>query len=455
MERYCSHSVELNYIDRGIMRAAKDTLSVFRAAVSMVGDIAIKEWGSLEGLSSTARLTAMERLIHTTKKNTAHYPVFDREFYKFPSYCRRSVINFACGQVASYKTRLEAYEKERYEAVSNGRKFKKNPPVLNLDTNVNPVMYQKEMYTLDLHCVRLKLFIRGTWDWVEVNLPTRGLKNLIKSMADGGKLESPSLVLRYHKLYLDFPIQFPSISFPKTPLEGRRMLGVDLGVNNGAVCSVMDACGTIEVRAFDPFTSERDRLNHLLNRLRKVARASGTGQPLSAFYTKLDGVKANYARQLSHWIVDTAHKHGVYGIVMENLGRMKPKRKKDKIHHWCKKKIYSLTKGIAMRYGIRVFLINPKNTSALAFDGSGRVERNWSNDSLCTFKNGKRYHADLNASYNIAARYFIREYKKSMPETAWSECMAKVPALSRRTDCTLSTLRELCACKTQAAARPV
>lgn len=429
------------------MRAAKDTLSVFRAAVSMVGDIALKERGSLEDLTAAARLTAMERLIHTTKKNAARYPAFDREFYKFPSYCRRSVINFACGQVASYKTRLKEYEAERYEAISNGRKFKKKPPVLNLDTNVHPVMYQKEMYTLDLQCVRLKLFIRGTWDWVEINLPTRDLKNLLKTMSDGGKLGSPSLALRYHKLYLDFPVQFPSTPFPKTLLERRRVLGVDLGVNNGAVCSVMDACGTIEARAFDPFASERDRISHLLNRLRKVARASGTGQSLSAFYTKLDGLKTNYARQLSHWIVDTARKHGVYGIVMESLGRMKPKRKKDKIHHWCKKKIYQLTKGIAVRYGIRVFLINPKNTSALAFDGSGRVERDKGNCSLCAFGGGKRYHADLNASYNIAARYFIREYKKSMPETAWSECTAKVPALSRRTDCTLSTLREFCACK--------
>lgn len=453
MKHYASHSVELNYMNHGIMRAAKNTLSIFRAAVSMIGDIVIKEWDSLSELTPARRLTAVERLIHTTKDNVARYPEFDQEFYKFPSYYRRSAVNFACGQISSYKTRLEKYETERYEAVSNGRKFQKKPPVLNLDVNVYPAMYQKEMYTLDLHCVRIKFFIRGTWDWVEVNLPTRDLKNILKTLSEGGQLESPSLVLRYHKLYLDFPVNFPYAQFPETPLKDQRLLGVDLGVNNGAVCCVMDAYGTIEARAFDPFASERDRMGHLLNRLRKVHRQSGSGQSLSAFYTKLDGVKTNYARQLSRWVVDIARAHGVYGIVLENLGRMKPKYKKDKIHHWCKKKICELIKGIAMRYGIRVFLVNPKNTSALAFDGSGAVERDENNHSLCTFKNGKRYHADLNASYNIAARYFIREYRKSIPETEWSECTAKVPALSRRTDCTLSTLLELCACKAQTSSK--
>ena len=67
----------------------------------------------------------------------------------------------------------------------------------------------------------------------------------------------------------------------------------DLGINHGAVCSVVNASGTIEARYFDPFVSERDRLEHLINRLRKVSRSSGVGQSLSAIYTKLDGVKTN------------------------------------------------------------------------------------------------------------------------------------------------------------------
>ncbi len=129
---------------------------------------------------------------------------------------------------------------------------------------------------------------------------------------------------------------------------------------------------------------------------------------------------------------------------MEYLGRMKTRgRKKDRIHHWCKRRILELVRGMAMRYGIRVFQVNPKNTSALTFDGSGYVTRDEDNFSLCTFATGKRYDCDLGASYNIAARYFIRAYFKSMPATAWSQCVAEVPALARRTGCTLSTLWQL------------
>lgn len=86
-------------------------------------------------------------------------------------------------------------------------------------------------------------------------------------------------------------------------------------------------------------------------------------------------------------------------------------------------------------------MINPKNTSALAFDGSGKVSRDNNNFSLCTFTSGKRYHCDLNASYNIGARYFLRALEKSMPETMWSERKAKVPEFPSRSNYTLATLR--------------
>ncbi|MGL5548262.1 MAG: transposase, partial [Culicoidibacterales bacterium] len=79
----------------------------------------------------------------------------------------------------------------------------------------------------------------------------------------------------------------------------------------------------------------------------------------------------------------------------------------------------------------------------LAFDGSGEVKRNQKNASLCVFKTGKHYNCDLNASYNIGARYFIKEYAKSMSAKTWSQAVAKVPLLERRTQCTLSTYKAL------------
>ena len=82
-------------------------------------------------------------------------------------------------------------------------------------------------------------------------------------------------------------------------------------------------------------------------------------------------------------------------------------------------------------------------TSKIAFDGSGYVERDKDNYSMCTFTSGKRYHSDLNASYNIGARYYIREMLKSLPETVRLAVEAKVPQLAKRTTCSLSDLISL------------
>ncbi len=50
-----------------------------------------------------------------------------------------------------------------------------------------------------------------------------------------------------------------------------------------------------------------------------------------------------------------------------------------------------------------------RGTSKYAFDGSGEVTRGVNgNYSVCRFRNGKVYNCDLNATYNIAAKYFLR-----------------------------------------------
>ena len=210
------------------------------------------------------------------------------------------------------------------------------------------------------------------------------------------------------------PLSTPAWASRTSTLERQTILAVDLGVNHGAVCSAMDAFGNILGRAFDPFYRERNALDGCIRAIRHVQKKSGAGQEISAVYQRLDGLKWNYVRQLAHWVVQQARQRGAYGIVLEYLGKMKGRGgKKDRIHHWCKAAIRDLVKGMAFRYGIRVFLVNPKNTSRLAYDGSGEVCRDKDNFSLCTFASGKRYASDLSASYNIGARYFLRAMQKA------------------------------------------
>lgn len=440
-------NVELNHMTMGLFRVLKDTMDIYRAACGYLGTIIEAEWASVS-LCKTQKdkLSYVESLIHRTKQNPdPKYTGFDREFYKFPSYYRRAAINFTIGQVSSYHTRLAEYNKEHYEAVSNGKRFRKKPPVLNVTTNACPALYNGQSFREENGDLLLKVYIRSTWDWVRVSMPSRDKKDLDRKRQLADKVLSPSLTYKYHRFYLTFPLQYPFVEFPETALQEQAVLAIDLGINRGATCSVMRADGTVLARAFDPFTSERDHLDHMLNRLRKVQRESGQGQTLSAFYTKLEGIKDNYVRKLAHWICDLAVRYDVYGVVFEHLGRMKGRgRKKGRIHHWCKRRIQELTKGLLLRNGIRMFLVNPKNTSALAYDGSGKVSRDQDNFSLCTFASGKRYHCDLSASYNIGARYFLRTLEKSMPATAWSELTAKVPGFPKRTNYTMGTLLAVC-----------
>ena len=88
--------------------------------------------------------------------------------------------------------------------------------------------------------------------------------------------------------------------------------------------------------------------------------------------------------------------------------------------------------------GMRISRVNPRNTSKYAFDGSGEVKRSPRGD-VAIFTNGKQYHADLSASYNIGARYFIRAIQKSISEKEWSALSANVPTLTTRTKQTLAS----------------
>ncbi len=79
---------------------------------------------------------------------------------------------------------------------------------------------------------------------------------------------------------------------------------------------------------------------------------------------------------------------------------------------WRKNGIQDLVEHKAHRIGVRISRVCAKYTSRLSFDGSGEVVRDPDNHSVCTFQKGKRYNCDLSASYNIGARYFIRELLK-------------------------------------------
>ena len=135
---------------------------------------------------------------------------------------------------------------------------------------------------------------------------------------------------------------------------------------------------------------------------------------------------------------------------MEKLDLRGQKRgsKRQRLHHWRVQYVQQMVEHKAHRNKMRISRVNAWNTSRLAFDGSGVVTRDAENYSLCTFTTGKRYHCDLSASYNIGARYFVREIFKTLTATQGQRIAAKVPECVKRSTCTLSSLirmhAELC-----------
>ena len=90
----------------------RQTLDVYRSAVSYLVEIYAQVWEELEGiLEAKKRFNEAEHLIHTTKKNQARFD-FDLRFPKMPSYLRRAAIQHALGGVSSYKTRMDYGKKQ-------------------------------------------------------------------------------------------------------------------------------------------------------------------------------------------------------------------------------------------------------------------------------------------------------------------------------------------------------
>nr|WP_295301900.1 transposase [uncultured Blautia sp.] len=414
----------------------RQTLDVYRSAVSYLTDIYAQVWEELEGiLEAKKRFNEAEHLIHTTKKNQARFD-FDIRFPKMPSYLRRAAIQHALGSVSSYKTRLGLWEK-------TGQRESK--PRLVYENHAMPVFYRDVMYREDearKDTAYLKLYDGYDWKWFHVRLSHTDMEYLRKNWF-GKKASAPTLERRHRKYFLRFSYT-EDVILTKVPIREQIICSVDLGINTDAVCTIMRSDGTILGRKFINFLSEKDRMYRVLGRISRFQRKHGSVQVKSRWaYAKRLNIELG--RKIAGAVTGYAEENHADVIVFEYL-EIKGKisgRKKQKLHLWRKRDIQKRCEHQAHRRGMRISRICAWNTSRLAYDGSGTVVRDPGNHSLCTFQNGKRYNCDLSASYNIGARYFIRELLKPLPATERSLLEAKVPSVKRRISCVYADLREL------------
>lgn len=413
------------------------TIRIYQDAVNFLINVCNENYALMKDFPSQKAMTVIERLIHSTSARKAVYPSFDKIFHKMPSYLRRQAINTAVGHAKTYRKNLELWE-------SNGCKGKK--PRLGRCGNRMPAFYKGNMFVLcedGSYQVRLKIFIRNDWIWQTFTLNKSDMDRIaVKRGFSFDKASSPVLKKRGRRFSLAFAFETEG----RLPETTEKICSVDIGINHSAVCSVMDRTGTVAGRTFIKFPVEEDRFTKVLAYTRKAYSNGSKG--CNKLWRWAENYNGCLAIKTATAIVEFALKNNVDAIVMENLSGMGGKihgSKKQRLALWRKREIARRVEEMAHRRGIRFSTVCAYSTSLLAYDGSGKVARDKDNHSLCTFKTGKRYNADLNASYNIGARYFIREILKTLSGRKVSEVHAKVPELSVRTRCTLATLYSLTA----------
>ena len=411
----------------------KETVRLYREAVDYFIDVCLREWNQISAVEgSKAQWRFVEKLCITASDNVAVYP-FDKEFYKFPIYLRRAAIAEAIGKVSSYKSNLANWE------ISDSNTRGKAPGFPKAG-HTFPALYKDNMYksTDSPYEFKIKVFTRNTWDWITVQLRKSDV-DYINHRCTSRKQLSPTLQKRGKQWYLDFPFEERKTLNNTLPFE-QTVIAVDLGLNNTATCVAMCSDGTVLGRHFLKLSREYDCLNTSLNRIKKVQQHGA--RKMSRLWAKAKGINDNISVKTANFIVDTAILYNADAIVMEHLDLTGKKHgsKKQHLHHWKAQYVQQMVVDKAHRLGMHIARVCAWNTSRLAYDGSGKVLRGkdakLGSYSLCKFATGKVYNCDLNASYNIGARYFIRELLKSYPETERLDIEAKVPQCSKRSTCT-------------------
>ena len=437
MDIYTTYKVKIKHYNH----IFKQTVAIYRNAVDYLIAVCHENWESISSIEgSLNRQRYVETLVHATKDNPNPKYDFDEKFYKMPSYLRRGVISEALGKVSSYKSNLKNWESE--EPSSRGE-FPGYPKA----GYIYPSLYRGNMYseTEDTYKAQIKVYVRNTWDWITVQLRKSDV-DYINRRCKNRKQCAPTLQKRGKEWYLDFPFE-ESVKLCKTNIKDQTVVAVDLGINTAATISVMRSDGTILGRHYCKLPKETDHLAHSINRIKKTQQHGNYKTP--RLWAKAKGINHDIATKTAGFIMDVAVLYNADTIVFEHLdrkGKLKGS-KKQRLHMWRCKEVQAIVTNKAHRLGMHVSHICAWGTSKLAYDGSGFVARGreggFNTYELCKFTNGKVYNCDLSASYNIGARYFIRELLKSVPEKARLRLEAKVPQCSKRSTCTLSTLVNL------------
>jgi len=426
-----------------------ETIEIYNSALSFYILVCEKEYVDLKNKKSKEKINYIESLTHKTAKNREIKYDFDEDFYKFPSYLRRAVIMEAIGVIDSHFSRVKNWEEKKEKAKIKGKKFYEKLPTINYKPNSFPTLYKCNMWKkIEDGKAQIKVFKNNDWVWIDINYSTKSLKSGQNYRFLNFKEQNPTLIKKGKKYFLHISYEI-TVKLNSTPLKKQKVIGVDLGLTNSAVCSCIDYDGTVLDRVFINQSKEKDQLSHRVNKLSKAKGKSGTFNKKPNHWRRINNLQKFIVQDTVDKIINFAIKNEADIIVFEYLGKMRlpknsygAKRLRGKLQFWAKLKIQQKVGEKAHSFGIRYSRVLARGTSMYAYDGSGLLTRNYKKD-IAIFTNGKKYHCDLSASYNIGSRYFTRAILKPLSEKSRLQVEAKVPQLVDRTSHTLFSLIKL------------
>jgi IS605 OrfB family transposase len=412
----------------------KTTVALYQRYVRALSSVCLTHWKELGSLSSKDAMTLVEHLIHPTKQRPkVKYKYFTKTFYKFPSYLRRSAIHDAIGQVQSFLNRYDQWQTNASRKTKHAK-----PPVFGI-SNTYPSLYKGQCikYADDLRSAQIKVYKDNDWKWIDVTIKKTGKRTDDVTQ----KRVSPQLVANGKHVFLAVPYEQNVKLFKQ---KADIVCAVDLGINTQITASIVQHDGTVLARRFIANARDIDRLHKRLDLVKKAAsKTKKLCQGFaSAWYRKGLNIAKNSAHHMTRELVEFARANGATTIVFENLKGWRPKAPRyglrKKFHTWLHRRVVEFTESKWREYGGRLATVSARNTSKFAYDGSGQVTRSVNgNYSVCRFKTGKVYNCDLNATYNIAAKYFLRSREADQAKSG------KSPDLASRIPITLSMLWDI------------
>ena len=166
--------------------------------------------------------------------------------------------------ILSYRSQLQKWE-------NNGKHGRR--PYLNRNQNTMPCFYRNNTFfdSEEANIVSLKLYNGKDWIWETFVIRDCDFIYAYNHMK-AWKASAPVLVKRNHRYELRISYEMAGSKFPKfkKDKETETVIGVDLGINTDAVCSIIQKDGTVTGQRFINHPVEKDRMYGLLNTIKKA-----------------------------------------------------------------------------------------------------------------------------------------------------------------------------------------